>query len=98
MIVILLLMTVLLLSFVFFKQMTAYEMRISYWTSDVCSSDLARGGERRGAFSRRPSFRDDEHDRHDRPQSRRRFQRGGCLQLAEEGRSLYPPAGGGGGD
>src|SRR3546814_12535113 len=28
--------------FVFFfcKQMTAYEMRISYWSSDVCSSDL----------------------------------------------------------
>src|SRR3546814_9254247 len=26
--------------FVFFKQKTAYEMRISDWTSDVCSSDL----------------------------------------------------------
>src|SRR3546814_1919467 len=25
----------------FFKQKTAYEMRISYWSSDVCSSDLA---------------------------------------------------------
>src|SRR3546814_1946403 len=25
---------------VFFKQKTAYEMRISDWTSDVCSSDL----------------------------------------------------------
>src|SRR3546814_4570468 len=24
----------------FFKQMTAYELRISYWSSDVCSSDL----------------------------------------------------------
>src|SRR3546814_9935070 len=24
----------------FFKQMTAYEMRISDWSSDVCSSDL----------------------------------------------------------
>src|SRR3546814_4439545 len=24
----------------FFKQKTAYEMRISDWTSDVCSSDL----------------------------------------------------------
>src|SRR3546814_6453300 len=24
-----------------FKQKTAYEMRISYWSSDVCSSDLA---------------------------------------------------------
>src|SRR3546814_14032297 len=28
-------------SFVFFKQKTAYEMRISDWSSDVCSSDLA---------------------------------------------------------
>src|SRR3546814_15639117 len=28
----------------FFKQKTAYEMRISDWSSDVCSSDLARPG------------------------------------------------------
>src|SRR3546814_4404034 len=27
--------------FCFFKQQTAYEMRISDWSSDVCSSDLA---------------------------------------------------------
>src|SRR3546814_4828277 len=27
-------------SFCFFKQKTAYEMRISDWSSDVCSSDL----------------------------------------------------------
>src|SRR3546814_2086309 len=27
--------------FVFFKQKTAYELRISDWSSDVCSSDLA---------------------------------------------------------
>src|SRR3546814_6989837 len=26
----------------FFKQKTAYEMRISDWSSDVCSSDLSR--------------------------------------------------------
>src|SRR3546814_7129029 len=26
----------------FFKQKTAYEMRISDWSSDVCSSDLTR--------------------------------------------------------
>src|SRR3546814_6950480 len=30
----------LLLCIVFFKQYTAYEMRISDWSSDVCSSDL----------------------------------------------------------
>src|SRR3546814_15331479 len=37
----------------FFKQKTAYEMRISDWSSDVCSSDL-REAERAGAG-------DDEH-------------------------------------
>src|SRR3546814_10032331 len=30
-----------LVEFFFFKQKTAYEMRISDWSSDVCSSDLA---------------------------------------------------------
>src|SRR3546814_3133788 len=29
-----------ILIFFFFKQKTAYEMRISDWSSDVCSSDL----------------------------------------------------------
>src|SRR3546814_6110026 len=35
--------------FFFFKQKTAYEMRISDWSSDVCSSDLdphVKGGRR----------------------------------------------------
>src|SRR3546814_5181587 len=31
--------------FFFFKQKTAYEMRISDWSSDVCSSDLDRRAE-----------------------------------------------------
>src|SRR3546814_1978656 len=35
-----------ILFFFFFKQKTAYEMRISDWSSDVCSSDLV-GLERR---------------------------------------------------
>src|SRR3546814_7697589 len=30
----------------FFKQRTAYEMRISDWSSDVCSSDLYDGAAR----------------------------------------------------
>src|SRR3546814_9077444 len=34
----------LLFCFFFFKQKTAYEMRISDWSSDVCSSDLLREG------------------------------------------------------
>src|SRR3546814_10349341 len=36
-------MLVLFLFFFFFKQKTAYEMRISDWSSDVCSSDLSYG-------------------------------------------------------
>src|SRR3546814_10683218 len=32
-----------LLFMFFFKQKTAYEMRISDWSSDVCSSDLPQG-------------------------------------------------------
>src|SRR3546814_10895182 len=39
-------MLFLLCIFFFFKQKTAYEMRISDWSSDVCSSDLRRGGGR----------------------------------------------------
>src|SRR3546814_3309424 len=34
----------LILMFFFFKQKTAYEMRISDWSSDVCSSDLVAAG------------------------------------------------------
>src|SRR3546814_15739155 len=33
-----------LFGFFFFKQKTAYEMRISDWSSDVCSSDLLLTG------------------------------------------------------
>src|SRR3546814_6764566 len=36
--------------FFFFKQKTAYEMRISDWSSDVCSSDLDTNGD--GQLSR----------------------------------------------
>src|SRR3546814_7348613 len=43
----------LLLFFCFFKQKTAYEMRISDWSSDVCSSDLIMDGI--GAASRQLS-------------------------------------------
>src|SRR3546814_3493190 len=35
-----------MIGFFFFKQKTAYEMRISDWSSDVCSSDLANFGQR----------------------------------------------------
>src|SRR3546814_16138695 len=56
---------VIYLLFFFFKQKTAYEMRISDWSSDVCSSDLvspasapparrSAGGQRSAARDRRP--------------------------------------------
>src|SRR3546814_8662448 len=58
--------------FFFFKQKTAYEMRISDWSSDVCSSDLQRrsglsqgcvahdrrGGVNRGFLHRFPDVRE----------------------------------------
>src|SRR3546814_6265145 len=40
--------------FFFFKQKTAYEMRISDWSSDVCSSDLRMLN---SSFHLRSSFR-----------------------------------------
>src|SRR3546814_8948596 len=64
------------LLFFFFKQKTAYEVRISDWSSDVCSSDLSscrdrpgtcrpRGPRRPGSLNRlrcgsNPEFRSEE--------------------------------------
>src|SRR3546814_2021565 len=44
--------------FFFFKQKTAYEMRISDWSSDVCSSDLKAGfiTRKKTAEDRRKTF------------------------------------------
>src|SRR3546814_17730755 len=39
--------------FFFFKQKTAYEMRISDWSSDVCSSDLRQDALDRAVEPRR---------------------------------------------
>src|SRR3546814_9983128 len=49
------------LVFFFFKKKTAYEMRISDWSSDVCSADL-----RKTIFKKRqrPANSDDCDDRH----------------------------------
>src|SRR3546814_2001772 len=44
--------------FFFFKQKTAYEMRISDWSSDVCSSDL---GDRLRQFQPLEKPTDDAH-------------------------------------
>src|SRR3546814_3152450 len=43
--------SVLTCCFFFFKQKTAYEMRISDWSSDVCSSDLSAFFERAGRMA-----------------------------------------------
>src|SRR3546814_7965941 len=43
-----------MLNFFFFKQKTAYEMRISDWSSDVCSSDLESAYN--WSIYRRPNF------------------------------------------
>src|SRR3546814_1321208 len=55
------LIRVLLFVFFFFKQKTAYEMRISDWSSDVCSSDLLATywvGQGVGLMSRQKSSRE----------------------------------------
>src|SRR3546814_19762790 len=57
--------------FFFFKQKTAYEMRISDWSSDVCSSDLPEGPR----ASRRTFDRQDIHIVVHCPLQRRRKQR-----------------------
>src|SRR3546814_5821188 len=44
--------------FFFFKQKTAYEMRISDWSSDVCSSDLRDPGAAHGShLPEQPAYR-----------------------------------------
>src|SRR3546814_3485949 len=51
-------------SFFFFKQKTAYEMRISDWSSDVCSSDLLHPHD--GGLGHTSGARaQDDHDRRD---------------------------------
>src|SRR3546814_16010445 len=63
----------------FFKQKTAYEMRISDWSSDVCSSDLRRTPlrllkalpQQRKLCGRKPALRDGGPGT-DRPRATRR--------------------------
>src|SRR3546814_7706723 len=70
----------------FFEQKTAYELRISDWSSDVCSSDLRRlsdgiraGAQRRGAARTVDAYPDDlERPRH---QAAARGRRDGLRQI-----------------
>src|SRR3546814_2924951 len=60
--------------FFFFKQKTAYEMRISDWSSDVCSSDLVLCGTAGLGEGAPESFRLQRHpQRHVRHQLRDRL-------------------------
>src|SRR3546814_7208828 len=79
--------------FFFFKQKTAYEMRISDWSSDVCSSDLlVRHHPRRQHDNRLPALRqrrgakafevDAGARQLDEPRRRRQSQAAHCLQVA----------------
>src|SRR3546814_19521468 len=64
--------------FFFFKQKTAYEMRISDWSSDVCSSDLLCGSDQSGE-------RPQDHRARERPWPLRRGQ--GARSVAQIGRA-----------
>src|SRR3546814_2163217 len=87
--------------FFFFKQKTAYEMRISDWSSDVCSSDLAAGrfrgdiarqeeAEQAEGESRGHEFNAQE-DHDGRPDRRRRDGRH-CCPLFRHFKSANPAA------
>src|SRR3546814_17601193 len=69
-------------SFFFFKQKTAYEVRISDWSSDVCSSDLVTG-----AYSIVSAL--DPRDGHELwkfdPKVARDTDRQGCCDVANRG-------------
>src|SRR3546814_5253666 len=64
--------------FFFFKQKTAYEMRISDWSSDVCSSDLGKGeqGARVGDVRKLPDREEGREQRHRDPGEDRDDMRG----------------------
>src|SRR3546814_15855092 len=66
--------------FFFFKQKSAYDMRISDWSSDVCSSDLSKNpnrAEERGESAQWPfrNFRDRNAATHFVPTPSRRWDR-----------------------
>src|SRR3546814_4263882 len=56
----------------FFKKKTAYEMRISDWSSDVCSSDLTDTGRHQNPSGRNGShLRDGRHTEQEQRQAGR---------------------------
>src|SRR3546814_12601813 len=71
--------------FFFFKQKTAYEMRISDWSSDACSSDLREGPHPLGRAARAARCAQADRGLHDRRQ-----RRGGESAGDEEGAGHVP--------
>src|SRR3546814_2976770 len=59
--------------FFFFKQKTAYEMRISDWSSDVCSSDLSLPGTAGSAFAACGFLPDWNHGLSERHAAKRKY-------------------------
>src|SRR3546814_5642260 len=81
--------------FFFFKQKTAYEMRISDWSSDVCSSDLKNHFRVRGDEARLPERLFRHLARHARPRAdavrqRPRFREGTRAEGAAGRGNLVP--------
>src|SRR3546814_8575027 len=80
----------------FFKQKTADEMRISDWSSDVCSSDL-RDRQRGEGGAAHPERARRSRDR--RRGEKHRIPDGGLARArGEDGRVRYDGPGAGGGD
>src|SRR3546814_1322177 len=74
--------------FFFFKQKTAYEMRISDWSSDVCSSDLqSRHGQPRQEI-RGCDLARDGHRRGRRSVEGRRFPQAPAVRRARQDHDL----------
>src|SRR3546814_9529803 len=75
-----------------FKQKTAYEMRISDWSSDVCSSDLAVQGAARALARRQDRAAVDRHrSRCARRRSRRSEERRVGKECVSTCRSRWSP-------
>src|SRR3546814_6353233 len=73
-----------------FKQKTAYEMRISDWSSDVCSSDLDDAGGVRGLGVRGGGQNQGEQRQGDEDRAHAKLRRGWCppSQLLGHGTAL----------
>src|SRR3546814_2559386 len=79
-----------LIFFFFFKQKTAYEMRISDWSSDVCSSDLRIEGLGDAGEVAAGPWRDQEREAGRRLADEIRSHQAGARPADAEGRQVSP--------